>query len=143
MSANLDLVRSLYADWERGDWSAPLTWAHPEIELVAADGPDASSSKGLAEMAAAYGEFLSTWDDLRTEAQEYRELDDERVLVYVHNSGRARGSGIEIGQLMGTHDGANLFVIREGKVVKVALYWDRDRALADLGLAPEGGSQAP
>jgi hypothetical protein len=80
MSENLDLVRSLYADWERGDWSAPLTWAHPEIDLVAAGGPDASRSNGLAEMAAGYREFLSTWDDLRMDAQEYRELDDERVL---------------------------------------------------------------
>jgi hypothetical protein len=46
-TANLELVRSLYADWERGDWSGRLTWAHPEIELVAADGPDRSASPGL------------------------------------------------------------------------------------------------
>jgi hypothetical protein len=61
--------------------------------------------------------------------------------VYVHNSGRAKGSGIEVGQLTGTGgvNGANLFVIREGRVVKLVLYWSRDRALVDLGLAPEGG----
>jgi hypothetical protein len=111
MAENLDLVRSIYAA-ERGDYSS-AEWAHPEVEVVGADGPH---------------------DDLRTEAQGYRELDDARVLVYVHNSGRARGSGIEVGQLMGTR-AANPFVIREGKVVKIVLYWDRDRALADLGLA--------
>ena len=41
---------------------------------------------------------------------------------------------------MGTADGANLFVIRDGKVVKIVLYWDRERAFADLGLAPDTGS---
>jgi ketosteroid isomerase-like protein len=134
MSENLNLVRSLFADWERGDWSRSLTWAHPEIELVAADGPDASSAKGVAAMAMTWTEFLSTWDAFRAEAQEYREIDDERILVYVHNTGRGKGSGMEVGQVMGTADGANLYVIRDGKVVKLVLYWDRKRALADLGL---------
>jgi ketosteroid isomerase-like protein len=41
-SANVEVVRSIYADWERGDYGS-VEWAHPEIEYVIADGPAPSA----------------------------------------------------------------------------------------------------
>jgi hypothetical protein len=135
MSSNLDLVRSIYADWERGDFGS-AEWADPEIEYVVVDGPAPGHWTGLASMAAAWREILRFVErGARAEAEEYRELDAERVLVLVHNSGRAKVSGVEVGQVRG---GANLFHIRDGTVNKLFVYFDRDRALADLGLTPEG-----
>jgi ketosteroid isomerase-like protein len=133
-SANLNLVRSIYAAWERGDYSS-TEWADPEIEFVIADGPDPASWTGLAGMAEGWRGFLTAWEDYHFEAEEYRELDDERVLVLLQLSGRGNTSGLELGQMRAK--GANLFHVRGGKVTRLVVYFDRERALADLGLAPE------
>jgi ketosteroid isomerase-like protein len=90
-------------------------------------------------MADASRDFLSAWEDWRAEAEEYRALDDDRVLVLVHHSGRGKTSGLEVRQMRS--QGAYLFHIRDDKVTKFVRYFDRARALADLGLAPEAGSR--
>jgi ketosteroid isomerase-like protein len=134
VSANLDLVRSIYAAWERGDYSS-AEWADPEIEFVYADGPSPGSWTGLASMAERWRDWLIAWEDFRTGAQGYRELDDERVLVLSHFSGRGKTSRVELGQSQTKQ--ANVFHVRDGKVTRFVVYWDRERALADLGLAPD------
>jgi ketosteroid isomerase-like protein len=132
--ANLDLVRSIYAAWERGDFSS-VEWAHPEIEYVLIDGPAPFGRKGLAGLAEGWREFLSAWDDFRVENVEHRELDCERVLMLDLLSGRGATSRLELGQLPAK--GASLFHIRDGKVTRIVTYWDRDHAFADLGVAPD------
>jgi ketosteroid isomerase-like protein len=136
-SANVELVRSLYAAWERGDYSS-VEWAHPEIEFSSADGPDTSVSTGRAAMVEGWREFLRVWEGYRFEAEEYRELDGERVLVVIDISARGKASGLELGQVRS--QGASLFHVRGGKVTRLVLYWDSQRAFADLGLPPEAGS---
>jgi ketosteroid isomerase-like protein len=137
-SANLELVRSIYAAWERGDFSS-ADWAHPEIEFVlVGEGPDAGVWTGHAGMAEGFRSLVSVWKSFRVEAEEFRELDDERILVLTRRSGRGTTSGLEFGELGA--EGANLFHVREGKVTRLVIYPHRADALADLGLSSAGRS---
>jgi ketosteroid isomerase-like protein len=131
-SATLDLVRSICADWERGDFSS-IHWAHPEIEFVVPDGPERVRSTGLAAMAERTRDFLGAWEDARLLVDEYRELNAERVLVRMHQSGRGKTSGLDLGEMRAKR--ASVFHINDGKVTRLVLYWNHERALADLGLA--------
>jgi ketosteroid isomerase-like protein len=128
MSANLDLVRSIYADWERGDFTRS-DWADPEIELVRPEALVDSALKGRDASSVGWREWLDAWKDFRSEAHEYRALDNERVLVFGRMSATGRLSGTSTDTEV-----VNLFHIRDGKVVRLVLYSNRDGALADLGL---------
>lgn len=133
MSENLDLVRSILTAWERGNFSVTADWAHPDIEFVVADGPEPGRWSGRAGTEEGGRRVLSPFKSARIEADEYRELDGERVLVFVHNSGRGKTSGLEIGQM---HvKAADVFHVRDRRVTRLVAYWDREHALADLGLA--------
>jgi ketosteroid isomerase-like protein len=129
VSENLDLVRSIYASWERGDYYSSTAWAHPEIEFVVMDGPSPGTLTGVSAIEDNWRVFQETWDDYRVTPSDYRELDADRVLVLVRLSGRGKTSGLEMAQ-----PAANIFTLRAGKAVALTMYWDRERAFADLGL---------
>jgi ketosteroid isomerase-like protein len=131
MAGNVDLVRSLYASLKRGD-ANPAEWADPEIEFVFADGPSPGSCKGVAAMVQAWRDYLDAWEGYYSEPEEIRELDEERVLVFDRVRGRASTSGLDIAPV--SPQGADLFHLRHGRVTRLVLYFDRRKALADLGL---------
>jgi ketosteroid isomerase-like protein len=123
------------AAWERGDFGS-TDWAHPEIEYAIADGPAPGTWRGLAGMAEGSRHFLDPWEGYRAVVDRYLELDDERVLVLLRDaSGRGKASGVDLSAVQGRK--ANLFEVRDGKVTRYVVWFDRERALADLGLPPE------
>ena len=124
-------MRSIVAAHERGDYSS-ADWAHPDIEYAIADGPDAGVWRGRAAMAKAWGDTLSAYSDYRSTVEEMRQIDDERVLVLGSFGGRGKASWI--GAVEDMTRGAALYQIREGMVVRHVIYFERDHALADLGL---------
>jgi ketosteroid isomerase-like protein len=133
-SANVEFVRSIFADWEPGDFSS-AEWAHPEIQFVLTGGPAEGGWTGVRGMAQGFRGWLSVWEEYRVEVDEWRELDGERVLAFFQSSGRGKTSGLELGQMRS--EGAALFHVRGRKVTRLVIYADREGAFADLGLAPK------
>ena len=134
-SANLDLVRSIFAAFEHGDFTRAPEWAHPDVGYVIVDGPSPGRWTGLSGVAEGTYNVLRAGKNVRLEADEYRELDDERVLVLTLVRGRGKASGLDFGKLRSRS--AQLFHVRGDQVTKVVVWIDGERALADLGLAPE------
>ena len=128
--ANIDLARSIYAGWERGDFSR-TDWASPEIEFGIVDGPDPLRCTGIAAMAEHWFAFQRSWESLELEAIDYRELDAEHVLVRNRWVGRTRGSALDLSEVPTLQ--ASLMQIRGGKVARLLLYWHAEQAPADLG----------
>ena len=139
-SANVELVRWIYAAWARGDFSS-AEWAHPEIELVVADGPTPGSWTGRDGLAAGWRAIVSAFDGYRVEPVGYRQLGDERVLVLVRRRGHGKTSGLDLEAMTST--GATIFRLRDRQVIKLVLYFDSDHALADLSLVWDDDSPAP
>jgi hypothetical protein len=152
MWENLDLVRSMYEDWELGDVRS-IEWAHPgyvtaqdyrELDdqrvpvLFLIGGVGKTSRVDLAEMPTEVAHVF----DIRDGRIAKLDLDSERVLVLEDRSARAKKSGLRIGEMSGEarSKGATLFHLRDGKVTRFVTYFDRDRSFADLGL--EGGRAA-
>ena len=83
-------------------------------------------------------DFLRAWENWRGEAERYLQLDGERVLVFIRGSGRGKASGLDAGQM--SAKGANLFHVHASQVTRLVVYFDRERAIVDLGLPPDAGS---
>jgi ketosteroid isomerase-like protein len=122
-------VRSILAAWARGDFSSS-DWADEDIEFVIAEGPAPGRWHGLAGLSEGFRGLVNAWDDYRVEGVDYLELDGERVLVSIRPTGRGKSSGLELGQTLTI--AANLFEVTDGKVTRLVLYFDRDRALAEV-----------
>lgn len=130
-SENLEFVRAIFADWERGDFGR-TDWADPEIELVDGDGPEGGRFRGLSEAARAWSKYLSAWENLVVRTETYREVGPDRVLVLFHNEGRGKTSGLQL-EDVATRP-ACVLRIRDQWVTEIVTYFDRGHAFADLGL---------
>jgi ketosteroid isomerase-like protein len=124
---NVEVIESIFARWERGDFSSP-DWMHHQMEFVGGDG---IATRGASAVGKFWFDFLGTWDRFVVLADEILDAGDDDVLVFVRFEGHGRESGAPIAAF----SGANLFTLQDGKVIRLVLYVDRKEALSAAGLS--------
>ena len=91
--------------------------------------PAPRSARGREEMREMFGEFDAAWAEHKTEPQEFRTLDDERVLVFSVERFKGR-DGITVDA-----PGAAIVTVRDGKIAEWQAFWDRQSAIEAAGLS--------
>jgi ketosteroid isomerase-like protein len=122
--ADVEVVRQGLAAWSRGDIDAMLSFTSEDFEFR----PLPQFFEQPVRGHPAVREFLElwrgSWDTYETDVDELVDLGDGRVLVLCWQSGIGPDSGIDARM-----DWAQIFEVREGKVVRCSNYVDRAEAL--------------
>jgi uncharacterized protein len=128
---NIEIVRDGFEAFNRGDLDAWFEHMTDDIDYRAAEGApdDHGPIKGKDALRAYVQDWLDMFDDFRAEAVELIEAGEDKVVLVLRISGRAKLSGVETDLTY-----AELWRLRDGKVAWGRQYWTRDEALEAAGL---------
>jgi ketosteroid isomerase-like protein len=137
-SPNVELIRTAFERWNAGDRGAPLELIDPDVEIRTAiseafKGEPFRGHEGAREWLAALDENFETWNLV---ADEFLER-GETIVVLGHIRARGRGSGVELDQDVGW-----VFQIRDGKMLRLHTFLDREEALAAAGMSPRDSQRS-
>ena len=125
---NVELVRTVYEGWARGDFRAGSEVMAPDFEWKQReDAVEPGSLRGAA-VGTALRHLFEVWEDYRIEAEEYIDAGDA-VVVVCRARGTGRGSGMELDQTL-----ALVWRARDGKLIDTEVFRDRTEALEAVGL---------
>jgi ketosteroid isomerase-like protein len=108
---NVELVRELQDDWNRGDTAVRRDAWHPDVEFLPLRSATEGGYHGLAGIEAFVSDTLAVFETFEMK-YEYADLGD-RVLAWGTIHLRARGSGLET-----DIETAGLFDFRDRKIVR-------------------------
>jgi uncharacterized protein len=128
---NVEIVRQALDAVNQRDTEAGLPPIDPEVELQSAiiGGAEGNTYRGHEGLRDWMAESDATFEELRVEPDEFRDLSDEVLLI-----GRLYARGLESGVEI---DSANawLFTLRRGRIVRARGYLNPQEALEGAGVA--------
>lgn len=130
---NVEIVRRIYEELERGNLKAAREFYDPEILVEGFSYSNPSErfvGRGFDDLTRYVRPFLSEWRDYRIIGEEFVALDADHVFVTGHHTAIGRGSGVPV------RDPAHaLWTLRDGRVVAFRIGRDRKQILEAAGLS--------
>jgi ketosteroid isomerase-like protein len=125
---NVEIARRSYDAYRSGDFERALRDVHPEI-VVYRDEPDGATFHGHEGLSQAISQWIEDFDEFELTADEITPIDDEQVMVRVHQRavGAQSGAAIEA-------DFWFLHRFVDGKGVRLDMFLSRDRANEAAGI---------
>jgi ketosteroid isomerase-like protein len=133
---NIEIVRRIYDLFDQSvrlvragrfeEWDAMPEWAlyDPEVVLVdVAEIPGSDTYRGIDGLKRWFRAGTETFEEVRWERRNFTAR-GPHVLVDVHGHFRGAGSGAEVKM-----DLTHVFTLRDGRVVRIAGFVDRTKAL--------------
>ena len=132
MSDDRALLEQMLDEWSRGEfWNEG---AYTDDVVFVVSGPDGAEYHGTHQLAAAWRDFLSAWDDFHIETDEVVAGDTGRYALLIRLKARGKGSGIATDAEV-----ANVVHVRDGRIARLEMFWDRDAALRAAGADGDSG----
>ena len=125
---NAEIIRAAMDGFNQGDLDGALELAAEDITI---HDPDRTGEvfRGKDAYVAFTAEWLENWDEYRIELEELREGPGDWIVAIATQSGRGKGSGIEIS------DSLNIaFFLRDGRIAEYWIFGDAERALRHAGI---------
>jgi SnoaL-like domain len=91
-------------------------------------GDNAVEARGVDGLRAGWDEWLEVWDEFRIQWDSHEAVDEETIVSYVVLEGRIP-AGVEMAQ-----QAASIAKVRDGLIVDMSFYMDREQARRDAGL---------
>jgi ketosteroid isomerase-like protein len=126
---NVEIVRQMWAAFLGDDPLSGLSFCDPEIEWDGTNLPDGKVEWGHEAIIAHTMRWAEMWDDWQMEPQQFIDAGDDQVVLVFREIGRS-DSGLQMDE---RH--AELYSVREGKVVSRKGFSDPAEALQAVGLS--------
>ena len=129
---NVEIVRTCLEAFRAGEINTALEALDPEIEWHATVGgiDEGRIARGHEEVIRSFAEYFEVWERIELRADKFIDAGDNGVVVFFHEIAKGRESGVVVETDTGTVN-----EIRDGKIVRVRSFMDRDEALEAAGLS--------